>query len=420
MIVKNEEKNIERALLWARPIAYEQIVVDTGSTDNTVEIASMLGAKVFHFKWINNFSAARNFSIEQATGDWIIISDADEYMMPEDAVKLIDFLNRMEADPDKQKNCLVVNSPSINVDDEGKAMSVRNNLRVFRNNSALRFVGNIHERFIVDESNVVWTDEFNVVHTGYSDTSIEESGKIERNIEMLREAIALKPNDMALKVYLADNLKFLDDEESQVEAEMYFTEAINSGAEKVFYKLRIKAYVYFLNKYVNNTEKRNKCEELCNRALEEFPNSLDFEYFLASILNYKEKYQEAWDLLKAGELRMEAGENIGVSNHVQADPSMLFGQLMLAAQGLGNIDESIKYATLFLKSNKYQPDILSPYIFSMQNRGDTSEEIFTVLGSIYNLSCPNDLMFIARAARDCGAVEFGKMIVAIAEEMLSS
>jgi len=91
MIVKNEEKNIEKALGWAKGIAFEQIVVDTGSTDRTVEIAEKLGAKIFHFEWINDFSAAKNFAIEQASGNWIAFLDADEYLSVKDAAKLLPF-----------------------------------------------------------------------------------------------------------------------------------------------------------------------------------------------------------------------------------------------------------------------------------------------------------------------------------------
>lgn len=66
MIVKNEEKNIRRALSWGKDIMCEQIVVDTGSSDRTVEIAREMGAKIFFFPWINDFAAAKNFAIDQA------------------------------------------------------------------------------------------------------------------------------------------------------------------------------------------------------------------------------------------------------------------------------------------------------------------------------------------------------------------
>ena len=78
MIVKNEGKNIVRALLNLRPLSDEMIVVDTGSSDRTKDIARALGAKAFDFPWTGDFSAARNFSIEKASGDWILVMDADE------------------------------------------------------------------------------------------------------------------------------------------------------------------------------------------------------------------------------------------------------------------------------------------------------------------------------------------------------
>ena len=78
MIVKNEAKNIKRAIESVKVIVDEIIVVDTGSTDDTVKIAESLGANIYHFKWNDNFSEARNFSLEQATKDWILILDADE------------------------------------------------------------------------------------------------------------------------------------------------------------------------------------------------------------------------------------------------------------------------------------------------------------------------------------------------------
>ena len=99
MIVKNEEKNIEQALSWGKGVVAEQIVVDTGSADRTVEIAQRLGAKVFHFPWINDFAAAKNFAIEKAQYEWIAFLDADEYFSAEDAKKLADVLHHLSAQP---------------------------------------------------------------------------------------------------------------------------------------------------------------------------------------------------------------------------------------------------------------------------------------------------------------------------------
>lgn len=80
MIVKNEEKNLERCLKSYAPLMDEIIVVDTGSTDRTKEIASRFTDKIYDFKWVDDFSAARNFSFGKANCDYIFSADADEVL----------------------------------------------------------------------------------------------------------------------------------------------------------------------------------------------------------------------------------------------------------------------------------------------------------------------------------------------------
>jgi glycosyltransferase involved in cell wall biosynthesis len=88
MIVRNEENNIQRALASIKPVVEEMIVVDTGSTDRTKDIAKELGAKVYDFAWTDSFADARNFALSKATGEWILILDADEMISPSDHDKL--------------------------------------------------------------------------------------------------------------------------------------------------------------------------------------------------------------------------------------------------------------------------------------------------------------------------------------------
>lgn len=82
MVIRNEEENLARALRSAREIADEMIVIDTGSSDRSAEIAEKAGARVYPFPWSDDFSAARNFAIEKATGDYILMLDGDEHISP--------------------------------------------------------------------------------------------------------------------------------------------------------------------------------------------------------------------------------------------------------------------------------------------------------------------------------------------------
>ncbi|MDI9556513.1 MAG: glycosyltransferase [Pseudomonadota bacterium] len=84
MIVKNEESNVARCLTSAKPVVDEIIVVDTGSTDRTKALCQALGAKVYDFAWTEDFAEARNVSLAKATGDWILVLDADEVISPRD------------------------------------------------------------------------------------------------------------------------------------------------------------------------------------------------------------------------------------------------------------------------------------------------------------------------------------------------
>src|SRR5438309_3283180 len=88
MIVKNEERFIQDCLESAREAVDEMVVVDTGSTDRTVELAEQAGAQVSHFQWCNDFAAARNASIERAKGAWVLWLDADERLGPGSAAEL--------------------------------------------------------------------------------------------------------------------------------------------------------------------------------------------------------------------------------------------------------------------------------------------------------------------------------------------
>ena len=78
MIVKNEEEKLPTCLDCIKDLVDEMIIVDTGSTDKTIEIAKSYGAKVYNFEWTGSFSDARNYSFEQATCDFIYTADADE------------------------------------------------------------------------------------------------------------------------------------------------------------------------------------------------------------------------------------------------------------------------------------------------------------------------------------------------------
>jgi len=418
LIVKNEEKNIERALGWAKGIAGEQIVVDTGSTDRTVAIAEKMGAKVLHFVWINDFAAAKNYAIEQAKGNWIAFLDADEFFSPEDARKLIIHLKQMHSDSKKHANYLAIGCSLYNVDDAGKTQSIVKQARIFRNIPQVRYRGRIHEGLIIDQNSIIWADDIKIIHAASKEARME-AGKWERNINLLRTELAEDPENLNIKAYLADSLKGSVVGKNLVEAEGLYAEVVDSGAGSgVIDDLKRKAYAYFMNKYSIDPSMFQECEKICKKGLAEFPELLDFEYFYAFGMNNKKDYRAAWKLLTRCEEKLLHETDLTESVYVSADPTLLFVQMVIAAQGLGDVQNVIKYVTLILSADKTSTNVLRPYITTLLQHGASTDELINLLGSIYDLSDPGDLLIIARAAKDCGEIELANRIMDIAKERI--
>jgi len=405
MIVKNEEKNIEKALGWAKDVTFEQIVVDTGSTDRTVEIAKRMGAKVYHFEWINDFATARNFALEQATGNWITGVDADEYMTVEDAKKILTSIKWIQSNREAGERYLAVSGTAINLDDNGRPTSSLIRICAFRNDPAIRFSGRIHERLFIDEKQIFYIDGIKVYHTGYSETAKKEAGKSERNVKMLRAELERNPSDINIKAYLADSLSSLPDEKSRNEAASLFEDVLNSSAF-VYDILKMKAYVFFIHTYLNDSEKLLKCEEMCKKALEEFPNTLDFEYFLGHLLNKKEEYNKAWEQLKKCEMMLTKISDNDKSYLIPDNPVMLYGQIMIAAHGLGDAENVVLYSTMILSIDNTRQEVLSSCISTLLRCGASYAEVTGLLSQLYDFKNNNELQLIKHAAEDCGAIAF--------------
>ena len=118
VITKNEEKNLGRWLKSMRVAADEMIVVDTGSTDRTCELARAAGAKLYHFTWRDDFAAAKNYAIEQAKGRWILFLDADEYFTPATVEAVRPLLRRLT--PHHEVAGVLCRLTNIDLDDGGR------------------------------------------------------------------------------------------------------------------------------------------------------------------------------------------------------------------------------------------------------------------------------------------------------------
>ncbi|TYZ24159.1 tetratricopeptide repeat-containing glycosyltransferase family 2 protein [Selenomonas ruminis] len=184
VIVKNEEKNIERWLKNVKKYSDEIIVVDTGSTDRTVEIVKKSKVKLYFFKWINDFSAAKNYAISKAKGNWIVFLDADEYFTPLACKRLRPYLESIHNDG----MVMGIRSPLINIDEDNdnEILSTVEQVRIFRKDKTVFYVEPIHEYINCTKkrSYPFIISDLTIYHTGYS-ASVNRK-KTERNLELLK------------------------------------------------------------------------------------------------------------------------------------------------------------------------------------------------------------------------------------------
>ncbi len=192
LIVRNEEKALPECLDSIRPIVDEIVVVDTGSTDETVRLAREGGAEVHHFPWNDDFSAARNAALDQARGDWILVIDADERLEWSGGASF--------REPLKEKGKWGFLLTLVNIYEERSSSVLL--LRLFRNNPKIRYTGIIHER--VDPALVEVSGCFKDAvgkhpamfrHLGYLAERRGEKAKDERDLRLLKKQAASDPDD---------------------------------------------------------------------------------------------------------------------------------------------------------------------------------------------------------------------------------
>jgi len=193
MIVKDEEAMLPDCLASVRDVVDEIVVVDTGSSDRTVEIARTHGARVDRFAWNDSFSDARNHSLALCEREWALLLDADERLMPEDIQKLRDLTASSDADGAHFK---VLNYLG---DSPGHQYTLHNALRLLRNSGEYRFAGDIHEQIVRADGAPVTghfaLTDIRLVHLGYLDGVTALKDKRSRNLALLERALQEKPDD---------------------------------------------------------------------------------------------------------------------------------------------------------------------------------------------------------------------------------
>ena len=194
MIVRDSARTLADCLASIRPWVDEMIVVDTGSRDDTPAIVERFGARLFHFPWCDDFSAARNESLRHARGEWLFWMDSDDTIDVVNGQRLRDLSRRAPAAA-VQGYVMQVHCPGTETEEHAGA-TVVDHIKMFRNLPDLRFEGRIHEQILPSirraGGEVEWTDIF-VVHSGFDHSPAGLGHKRARDLRLLELDLADRP-----------------------------------------------------------------------------------------------------------------------------------------------------------------------------------------------------------------------------------
>ncbi len=403
MIVKNEENNIAKALSWGKEVVWEQIVVDTGSTDRTVEIAKSMGAKTYYFEWIDDFAAAKNFAIHKAEGDWIIFLDADEFFTPEDAEYINSLLEQLSSTGTE-----AVATGCLNLGAEGKTGSIATQIRIFKNKPSLRYKRRIHEQLLAEEGKREMcvadaTQILTFFHTGYAGEVFDKKRTGDRNLRLIKEELKEHPENYEMLGYLGDEYRAMDCLE---EAVIYYWKAIEAMPAILDERDSRSAatFSYLLEILIQEGSPDKEIENVYQKASALLPGEGDFAYLAGRHFASKGKYGRAIEYLQ---LALGKLDEFGTNNRsmiLQAHIQDAYEIMAICFLNLKDFQRSIEYSTAILRYSPYSMSALITLLKSL--KGDSVNPLVSAcwaadfLLKIYDKMSVKDQKILMTAAKE--------------------
>lgn len=308
MIVKNEENFLDDCLRSVQGVADEMVVVDTGSTDKTKEIAVRHGAKVIDFAWAGDFSQARNFSLDHCSGEWILYLDADE-RLDQRHKKTIRLLIR-----DRHVSAYNVIIAGDHATEKGSVSQANSYPRLFRNLPGIRFEGRVHEQLwpsLQRTNSIVRQSDVVIHHLGYASGYDVVRDKALRNLELLRRQVFDTPSDAYAWFQIGNTLVVLKQYEPAREP---LLKALTLGVDK-------SVTTSCLNLLAEVELRAGRMEQAIahlTHSIQLGPKQLMAHWFLALIYSDLKKNEEALQALTVVEKNLNAPASAR-ARHISAD-----------------------------------------------------------------------------------------------------
>lgn len=286
MIVRNEERVLANCLQSAKPYFSQIIVVDTGSTDQTPNIAKELGAELFEFPWTESFAEARNQSLAHARGSWIFWLDADDTLPPGAGEDLLEAA--LTASPD-----IMAFVVPVQFVEEGPGAGTRvDHVKLFRNIPGIHFEGRIHEQILpsirslggqVARSNAV------VLHSGYDTSEAGQLKKKERDYRLLELDLLERPGHPFVLFNLGMTDYYTGKHLSAID---WLQQCLHASAEGDSHVRKVYSLMASAHKSLHQPQ---ECLDVLNQGLSSFPDDPELHFQAGMVLTDLGRYEEARD-----------------------------------------------------------------------------------------------------------------------------
>lgn len=301
LISKNEEARIEKCLSSMADYPFELVLVDTGSTDQTCKLAAKYTDKIYHFDWIDDFSAARNYSLEVASHDWILMMDCDEWIEHIDLDELAYFQKNLSNAVGSVDRRNVTGTPSC-----PGPITIDRTERFF-NRKLYHYTGIIHEQLTPKKSANFETYllKITIGHSGYCMSEDARASKSLRNIELLLKQLEKEPNNPYVMYQLGKGYQMIKDDAKACD---YFAQALEYDLDPslAYVQSLVVEYGYTLLSL-----KRLQEALLFEAIYDDFGQSADFVYLMGLIYLENQKYNEALhEFMKATDFEFANREGV--------------------------------------------------------------------------------------------------------------
>jgi tetratricopeptide (TPR) repeat protein len=400
MIVRDEESMLPRCLDAVAEHVDEIVIVDTGSTDATIDIARSYGANVIETEWTGDFATARNVSFAAATSDWIFYLDADEVMGEGQGARLRELTGRVW----REAFFLVENNHTGDLED---GTSVHHNaLRVFRNRPEYRFTGRIHEQIAHNLPGYlperIETTDIRVEHFGYLGVVREEKDKSRRNLELLERQLEEGGETPFLHFNLGSEHAALGQHGEALE---HFRTAWSvvrrdPGVRSLGY---VPSLVGRLAAALRLNGHREDLARHTDEVLEVFPGYTDLVYERAMAALRDEDLDEAVVLL---ERCLEMGDAPSVySATVGTGTFMAHSLLGEAHRRAGRLDEAEAQLRAALAANPRFLGAIEPLAQTLLEAGREADEVAATVHGLMAEDSPSLRFLLAVPLYEAGAAE---------------